>query len=143
MQIKFKKLCNDAIIPEYQTAGSAGMDICTIDDYVLMPGERKVFQTGLAVAVEDGYEVQVRARSGLSAKEGVTVINGVGTIDSDYRGQIGVALVNLNHNCHVTIHKGDRIAQLVVNKIEQPEIIVVDELEETVRGEGGFGSTGK
>jgi dUTP pyrophosphatase len=108
-----------------------------------MPVERKEFQTGLAVAVEDGYEVQVRARSGLSAKEGVTVINGVGTIDSDYRGQIGVALVNLNHNCHVTIHKGDRIAQLVVNKIEQPEIIVVDELGETIRGEGGFGSTGK
>ena len=142
MQIKFKKLCNDAIIPEYKTAGSAGMDICTIDDYVLMPGERKVFQTGLAVAVEDGYEVQVRARSGLSAKEGVTVINGVGTIDSDYRGQIGVALVNLS-NIVVHIHPGDRIAQLVVNKIEQPEIIVVDELGETIRGEGGFGSTGK
>jgi dUTP pyrophosphatase len=143
MQIKFKKLCKEAVVPEYQTAGSAGMDICAIEGYVLMPGERKVFQTGLAVAVEDGYEVQVRARSGLSAKEGVTVINGVGTIDSDYRGQIGVALVNLNHNCHVTIHKGDRIAQLVVNKIEQPEIIVVDELGETIRGEGGFGSTGK
>lgn len=142
MQIKFKKLCNDAIIPEYKTAGSAGMDICTIDDYVLMPGERKVFQTGLAVAVEDGYEVQVRARSGLSAKEGVTVINGVGTIDSDYRGQIGVALVNLSNKV-VLIHKGERIAQLVVNKIEQPEIIVVDELGETIRGEGGFGSTGK
>lgn len=142
MQIKFKKLCNDAIIPEYKTAGSAGMDICAIDDYLLMPGERKVFQTGLAVAVEDGYEVQVRARSGLSAKEGVTVINGVGTIDSDYRGQIGIALVNLSNKV-VLIHKGDRIAQLVVNKIEQPEIIVVDELGETIRGEGGFGSTGK
>ena len=142
MQIKFKKLCNDAIIPEYQTAGSAGMDICTIDDYALMPGERKIFQTGLAVAVEDGYEVQVRARSGLSSKQGVTVINGVGTIDSDYRGQIGVPLVNLS-NIVVHIHPGDRIAQLVVNKIEQPEIIVVDELGETIRGEGGFGSTGK
>ena len=142
MQIKFKKLCNDAIIPEYKTAGSAGMDICTIDEFILMPGERKIFQTGLAVAVEDGYEVQVRARSGLSSKQGVTVINGVGTIDSDYRGQIGVPLVNLS-NVVVHIHPGDRIAQLVVNKIEQPEIIVVDELEETVRGEGGFGSTGK
>jgi len=142
MQIKFKKLCNDAIIPEYKTAGSAGMDICTIDEFILMPGERKIFQTGLAVAVEDGYEVQVRARSGLSAKEGVTVINGVGTIDSDYRGQIGVALVNLSDKV-VHIHPGDRIAQLVVNKIEQPEIIVVDELGETIRGEGGFGSTGK
>jgi deoxyuridine 5'-triphosphate nucleotidohydrolase len=78
MQIKFKKLCNDAIIPEYQTAGSAGMDIRTIESYKLIPGERKIFQTGLAVAVEDGYEVQVRARSGLSAKCGVTVINGQG-----------------------------------------------------------------
>lgn len=142
MQIKFKKLCNDAIIPEYKTAGSAGMDICTIDEFILMPGERKIFQTGLAVAVEDGYEVQVRARSGLSSKQGVTVINGVGTIDSDYRGQIGVPLVNLS-NVVVHIHPGDRIAQLVVNKIEQPEIIVVDELGETIRGEGGFGSTGK
>ena len=142
MQIKFKKLCNDAIIPEYQTAGSAGMDICTIDEFILMPGERKIFQTGLAVAVEDGYEVQVRARSGLSSKQGVTVINGVGTIDSDYRGQIGVPLVNLS-NVVVHIHPGDRIAQLVVNKIEQPEIIVVDELGETIRGAGGFGSTGK
>lgn len=142
MQIKFKKLCNDAIIPEYKTAGSAGMDICTIDEFILMPGERKIFQTGLAVAVEDGYEVQVRARSGLSSKQGVTVINGVGTIDSDYRGQIGVPLVNLSDQ-QVHIHPGDRIAQLVVNKIEQPEIIVVDELGETIRGEGGFGSTGK
>lgn len=142
MQIKFKKLCNDAIIPEYKTAGSAGMDICTIDEFILMPGERKIFQTGLAVAVEDGYEVQVRARSGLSSKQGVTVINGVGTIDSDYRGQIGVPLVNLS-NVVVHIHPGDRIAQLVVNKIEQPEIIVVDELGETIRGESGFGSTGK
>jgi dUTP pyrophosphatase len=142
MQIKFKKLCSDAIIPEYQTAGSAGMDICTIDEFILMPGERKIFQTGLAVAVEDGYEVQVRARSGLSARDGVTVINGVGTIDADYRGQIGVALVNLG-NSDMYINAGDRTAQLVVNKIEQPEIIVVDELGETIRGAGGFGSTGK
>ena len=142
MQIKFKKLCEEAVIPEYQTAGSAGMDIRTIESYKLIPGERKIFQTGLAVAVEDGYEVQVRARSGLSAKCGVTVINGVGTIDADYRGQIGVALVNLG-NSDMYINAGDRIAQLVVNKIEQPEIIVVDELGETIRGEGGFGSTGK
>lgn len=142
MQIKFKKLCEEAVIPEYQTAGSAGMDICTIDEFILMPGERKIFQTGLAVAVEDGYEVQVRARSGLSSKQGVTVINGVGTIDSDYRGQIGVPLVNLS-NVVVHIHAGDRIAQLVVNKIEQPEIVVVNELGETIRGTGGFGSTGK
>lgn len=142
MQIKFKKLCKEAVVPEYQTAGSAGMDIRTIEDYRLMPGERHIFKTGLAVAVEDGYEVQVRARSGLSAKCGVTVINGVGTIDSDYRGEIGVALIN--HNIMpVLINAGDRIAQLVVNKIEQPEIIVVDELGETIRGEGGFGSTGK
>ena len=142
MQIKFKKLCEEAVIPEYQTAGSAGMDIRTIEDYRLMPGERHIFKTGLAVAVEDGYEVQVRARSGLSARDGVTVINGVGTIDADYRGEIGVALIN--HNIMpVLINAGDRIAQLVVNKIEQPEIVVVDELGDTVRGEGGFGSTGK
>ena len=142
MQIKFKKLCEEAVIPEYQTTGSAGMDIRTIEDYRLMPSERHIFKTGLAVAVEDGYEVQVRARSGLSARDGVTVINGVGTIDADYRGEIGVALIN--HNIMpVLINAGDRIAQLVVNKIEQPEIVVVNELGETIRGTGGFGSTGK
>lgn len=142
MQIKFKKLCEEAVIPEYQTTGSAGMDIRTIEDYRLMPNERHIFKTGLAVAVEDGYEVQVRARSGLSARDGVTVINGVGTIDADYRGEIGVALIN--HNIMpVLINAGDRIAQLVVNKIEQPEIVVVNELGETIRGTGGFGSTGK
>jgi dUTP pyrophosphatase len=115
----------------------------TVKGLLIHPGGRALISTGLQIALPVGYEAQIRPRSGLALKNGISVVNSPGTIDSDYRGQIGVALVNLNHNCHVTIHKGDRIAQLVVNKIEQPEIIVVDELGETIRGTGGFGSTGK
>ena len=142
MQIKFKKLCEEAVIPEYQTAGSAGMDIRTIESYKLIPGERKIFQTGLAVAVEDGYEVQVRARSGLSAKCGVTVINGVGTIDADYRGEIGVILINLSQEDFVIEH-GERICQMVIAQHATVNWEEVEVLSETDRGAGGFGHTGK
>lgn len=142
MKIKFKKLVDAAIIPEYKTAGSVGMDITTIETYTLEPMEVHIFKTGLAIQIEDGYEVQVRPRSGLACKSGVTVINTPGTIDSDYRGEIGVGLINLNKEPFI-IEKGTRIAQLVVNKVEQPEIEVVDILGQTIRGEGGFGSTGK
>lgn len=142
MQLKFKKLSPEAKLPEFKTKGAAGMDITTIDTYILAPLERKIFQTGLAVAIPEGYEIQVRPRSGLACREGLSVINTPGTIDSDYRGEIGVCLVNLTKN-HYPVKAGDRIAQLVVNKVEQPEIIEVEELDETDRGDGGFGSTGK
>ena len=141
MKVKFKKLNEEAIIPEFKTAGSAGMDITSIEDVTLNPGQFKIVKTGLACAIGEGYEVQIRPRSGMACKYGITVINTPGTIDSDYRGEIGVGLINLSAG-QFDINKGDRIAQLVVNKIEQPEIEIVDELDETERGAGGFGSTG-
>lgn len=140
-EIKFKKLNEDAKIPEYKSKGAAGMDICAAESVTLMRGEFKIVKTGLACAIPEGYEIQVRPRSGLACKSGVTVINTPGTIDSDYRGEIGVGLINLGET-FIQINKGDRIAQLVVNKIEQPKIEVVEELDETERGAGGFGSTG-
>lgn len=141
MKIKFKKLITGATIPFFATKGAAGMDITTVEGYVLAPGERHIFGTGLACAVEEGYEVQVRPRSGLACKSGITVLNTPGTIDSDYRGEIRICLYNTNAHNHV-IMPGERIAQLVINKIEQPEIEEVEDLDETERGEGGFGSTG-
>lgn len=141
MKLKFKKLQEDAIIPEYKSSGAAGMDICSIEDFTLEPNEFRIAKTGLACAVDEGYEVQVRPRSGMACKRGITVINSPGTVDADYRGEVGVGLINHSEEI-VQICKGDRIAQLVVNKIEQPEIEVVSELDETERGSGGFGSTG-
>ena len=141
MEIRIKKLDENVILPEYKTNGSAGMDICANENAIIQAGQIKLISTGIAVAIENGFEVQVRARSGLSTKHGITCINGIGTIDSDYRGEIGVPLINLGKSDFI-INKGDRIAQLVVNKIEQPEIKVVEELDDTERGEGGFGSTG-
>lgn len=142
MKIKFKKLQEDAIIPEFKTYGSAGMDICSTEDVTIMPGHFKIVKTGLACQIDIGYEIQVRPRSGMACKHGITVINTPGTIDSDYRGEIGVGLINLSQGQY-DIKKGDRIAQLVVNRIEQPIIEIVEELDETYRGSGGFGSTGK
>lgn len=142
MKLLFKKLSEEATIPEFKTSGAAGMDITSIEEVLILPHQIKLVKTGLAAAVELGYEIQVRSRSGLSTKHGLTLINGIGTIDSDYRGEIGVPLINLSGESYV-ISKGERIAQLVVNKIEQPEIEIVEELNETERGAGGFGSTGK
>lgn len=142
MKLLFKKLHAEATIPEFKTSGAAGMDITSVEEVLILPHQIKLVKTGLAAAVEEGYEIQVRARSGLSTKHGLTLINGIGTIDSDYRGEIGVPLINLSGESYV-ISKGERIAQLVVNKIEQPEIEIVEELDDTERGAGGFGSTGK
>lgn len=141
MKIKFKKLNEEALIPEFQTKGSAGMDIHSIESVTLEPMDFKIVKTGLAVEIPDGYEIQVRPRSGMACKRGITVINTPGTIDADYRGEIGVGLINLSSK-PVLIGHGERIAQLVVNRIEQPEIEVVSELSETDRGSGGFGHTG-
>jgi len=134
-------------IPEYHTPGSAGMDLHANNEQsiVLQPGERKVVPTGLKVKVPDGYELQIRPRSGLVNKHGITVLNAPGTIDSDYIGEIGVILFNadLYNGRAFYIHKGDRIAQAVLAKVEQAEWEEVEQLEATTRGEGGFGSTGK
>ena len=132
------------VLPEYASAAAAGVDLkAVIDDPItLAPLERKIIGTGLKIALSEGFEAQVRPRSGLAAKHGITVINAPGTIDADYRGEIGVILVNLS-NTPFTIHPGERIAQLVLARYEQIRWIQVEQLSGTDRGEGGFGSTGK
>ncbi len=131
-------------LPAYQTAGSAGCDVCAFlsEDIVLKPGERALVPTGIKMAIEEGYEVQVRPRSGLAAKNGVTVLNTPGTIDSDYRGEVKVILINLGKE-PFTIKNGERIAQLVVKPVVCADFALVSELSRTERGSGGFGSTGK
>ena len=130
-------------LPSYQTLSSAGMDLrAELDEPVrLEPLERAVVGTGLYMELPDGYEAQIRPRSGLAAKQGITVLNSPGTIDADYRGEIGVILANVS-NAEVTIQHGDRIAQMVISQYQQAEWIEVESLSETDRGSGGFGSTG-
>jgi len=130
-------------LPHYVTAASAGMDLRAnlSEARVLKPLERSVVGTGLFIELPIGFEAQVRPRSGLAAKKGITVLNAPGTIDADYRGEIGVILVNLS-NEDFTVENGERIAQLVIAKHERAEWVEVNELSETSRGEGGFGSTG-
>ncbi|EZH72329.1 deoxyuridine 5'-triphosphate nucleotidohydrolase [Aquimarina atlantica] len=130
-------------LPHYETIASAGMDLRAhiTESITLKPLERTIVKTGLFIELPVGYEAQVRPRSGLAAKKGITVLNAPGTIDADYRGEIGVILVNLS-NENFTIQNGERIAQMVIAKHERAEWIEVTELSETTRGEGGFGSTG-
>ena len=130
-------------LPNYETIASAGMDLrATITEPItLKPLERAIIKTGLFIALPIGYEAQVRPRSGLAAKNGITVLNSPGTIDADYRGEIGVILVNLSNQDFV-IQNGERIAQMIIAKHERAEWIEVQELTETSRAEGGFGSTG-
>ena len=131
-------------LPAYETIGSAGLDIRAFieESITLKPLERKLVKTGLFLEIPVGYEAQVRPRSGFALKNGVTVLNSPGTIDADYRGEVGVILINLSQE-NVEIHSGDRIAQLVFAKVEQAEWNEVETLSETERGAGGFGSTGK
>ena len=130
-------------LPRYETELSAGMDVRSFIQYpiILKPLERKLVNTGLYAQLEKGYEIQVRPRSGLALKKGITVLNSPGTIDADYRGEIGVILINLSNDDFI-INSGDRIAQLVVSKHEQPNLEQTDSLDSTLRGEKGFGSTG-
>ena len=132
-------------LPAYETTGSAGMDLraAVADDapLTLEPGARALVPTGLKIALEQGYEAQVRPRSGLALKHGLTCLNSPGTIDSDYRGEVGVILINHGEEPFV-IRRGERIAQMVVARHEQAEVVQVETLDETVRGSGGFGSTG-
>jgi dUTP pyrophosphatase len=133
-------------LPVYETAGSAGMDlraaVAEASPVVLAPGARVLAPTGLKIALEPGYEAQVRPRSGLALKHGVTCLNSPGTIDSDYRGEVGVILINHGQEPFV-IRRGERIAQLVIARHEQAEMVEVAALDETARGAGGFGSTGR
>ena len=130
-------------LPKYETIASAGMDLRAnlSESIILKPFERTLVKTGLFMELPVGYEAQVRPRSGLALKKGITVLNSPGTIDADYRGEIGVILINLSNEDFV-IENGERIAQLVIAKYEQAEFIEVNELSETSRGTGGFGSTG-
>ena len=141
--LKVVKLPHAAGLPDYATETAAGMDLmaATNGDVVLHPGERSVVPSGIAVAVPPGYEAQVRPRSGLAMRHGVTVLNSPGTIDADYRGEIGVLLVNLGAAPYV-IERGQRIAQLVIAPVARAVWETVDALPETPRGAGGFGSTG-
>jgi dUTP pyrophosphatase len=132
-----------AILPQYSTKGSSGADVraAISSPITLMPGQRALVPTGLSVEIPEGFEIQVRPRSGLALKNGVTVLNSPGTIDADYRGEIGIVLINLGQEPFV-INDGDRIAQLVVASVVQCEFAVAESLITTERGSGGYGSTG-
>lgn len=142
MQIKIINKSNHEL-PHYETRSSAGMDLKAnlSESITLKPLERTIIKTGLFIALPEGYEAQVRPRSGLAIKKGITVLNAPGTIDADYRGEIGIILINLSNEDFV-INDGERVAQMVIAKYSQAKWQEVDILEETSRGEGGFGSTG-
>ena len=141
--MKITKLKSNAIVPEYQTEHASGMDLCAClgEPKILKPMERAMIPTGLAVELLPGYEAQIRARSGLSIKYGLTMVNGIGTIDADYRGEVGILVINLGQEDFV-IEPGMRIAQLVIAKYEKIDWQEAETLNETARGDGGFGSTG-
>ena len=141
--VQVKRLNNSAglPLPSYASEGAAGMDVCAAESLTLKVGNRHAVATGLAFAIPHGYEVQVRPRSGLALKHGITCLNTPGTIDSDYRGEVKVILANLGDEDFV-IQRGDRIAQLVVAPVTQAMMVEVEALDDTARGAGGFGSTG-
>ena len=143
-KILIKVSSKNGNLPVYQTEGSAGADLkaCLDEPITLMPGERRLIPTGMRIELPEGVEAQIRARSGLSIKHGITMINGVGTVDSDYRGEWNVPMVNLGSKPY-TIHDGDRIAQAVFARYERAEFTLVETVNETERGGGGFGSTGR
>ncbi len=144
VKLLIKKLQKNIILPEYKTDGSSGMDLmANVEQTVkMLPGEKKIISTGIMVAIPEQYEIQIRPRSGLAAKNGISVLNTPGTIDSDYRGEIKIILINLGKDIF-EIKKNDRIAQMIVCPIIKVELEEVESLPETVRGEGGFGSTDK
>lgn len=143
LQVKVKKLHSDAILPVYMTAHAAGMDLCALLEttLVLAPGERALLPTGLAMEIPPGFEGQVRPRSGLALKKGISLVNSPGTIDADYRGEIGIIVIN--HGSEpVEFKSGDRIAQLIIAPVSQAILIETDQLEDSTRSSGGFGHTG-
>lgn len=145
--ISFKRLRperdHDIALPRYMTPQSAGMDICAAVDtpIVLEPGAIALVPTGLAMAMPSGYEAQIRPRSGLAIKHGIGIINSPGTIDSDYRGEVKIALINMGREPY-TVQRGERIAQMVIQRVYRANVTCVEDLESTVRNDGGFGSTG-
>lgn len=141
MRIKIQKISEDAIIPHYAREGDAGMDVYSPKGYILPAGHRLLIGTGLKIEIPKGYEMQIRPKSGLAIKEGISILNAPGTIDSGYRGEVGVILINHSSRPY-SIKKGQKIAQIVFNKVEMVELVLADRITKTCRGEGGFGSTG-
>jgi dUTP pyrophosphatase len=142
-KIQIKKLFDEVLTPKYETSGSSGMDIAAYlkQDILINPGEKAIVPTGFSLSIPQGHEVQIRPRSGLAAKKGITILNTPGTIDSDYRGEIKVILINLSKDVFV-VKNNERIAQMVICPVEQVIVDEVKELSKTDRGSGGFGSTG-
>ena len=143
LTLKIKKLDNFVSMPEYKTSGASAMDLVAAikEDVIIPPGEIRIIPTGIAIELPHNTEAQVRSRSGLAIKSGIAVVNGIGTIDEDYRGEICVGLIN-HSRIDFKISRGDRIAQMAIMEVLKPEIIIQEELSDTVRSDGGFGSTG-
>ena len=141
IKVKIKKIKDNAIIPKYSHEGDAGVDLYSTEDYVLKAGDRVLVSTGIKIAVPEGYEAQIRPKSGLAINHGISVVNTPGTVDSCYRGEVKIITINLGKE-DFKIEKGKKIAQMIFNKIEEAEFEEVEELENTTRGDGGFGSTG-
>lgn len=139
---RLKKLVKEAKIPVYATDGDSGADLFSIDAVMIEPGARVLIHTGIAIALPDYHEAEVRSKSGLALKAGITVLNSPGTVDEGYRGEIGVILYNAGHEDYC-INPGDKVAQLVIKPVYQTNFVEVAELDETERGEGGFGHNGK
>ena len=141
VDVKVKKLVSNAIIPAYKSDQAAGFDLSSIESVVVAPGEFRMIKTGLAMEIPPGFEGMVRPRSGLAAKHGISIVNTPGTVDSDYRGEIMILLINHGQR-GFQVNAGDRIGQMVINEIPIVRLIEVETLNETARGEGGLGSTG-
>lgn len=143
IEVKVKKLHPAAVVPCYMTEHAAGMDLCTVIEAprVLAPGERALLPTGLALEIPPGYEGQVRPRSGLALKQGISLVNSPGTIDADYRGEVGVIIINHGKD-PVTFQPGDRVAQLIIAPVTQATLTEVEDLSDSARSAGGFGHTG-
>lgn len=140
--IPLRRLDAGLPVPAYAHPGDAGADLCTAEDVTLAPGERRLVPTGVALALPEGYVGLVHPRSGLAHRHGLSIVNAPGTVDAGYRGEIKVCLVNLDPATPITLSRGDRIAQLVVQRVEHVRFVEVDELEGSARGDGGYGSTG-
>jgi len=142
VQVSILRLDPDLPLPAYAHPGDAGADLCAREDVVLEPGERKLVPTGIAMVLPEGYVGLVHPRSGLAHRSGLSIVNAPGTIDAGYRGEVAVCLVNLDRETPIKLRRGDRIAQLVVQRVEAAAFVEVDELPDSARGAGGHGSTG-
>lgn len=142
LEISIRRLDPDVPLPSYAHPGDAGADLVTTEDVKLMPGERALVSTGIAIALPEGYAAFVHPRSGLAARHGLSIVNTPGTVDAGYRGEIKVALINHDRTEPIVLNRGDRIAQLVIQRVEHAVFLEVDDLPESVRGDGGYGSTG-